>query len=134
MKELFIVIALLLVGAVSVLAALRVKTSQAASCGNPVASMDSLDFINKSDRAVTGVYLSNISGWGANIVGGTPLAAGERRKLQLDRGFLPRTNDVKIVYEDGGVRYWKRLPIRGIFQLTNDERGEPRFEEVVVGT
>ena len=134
LKEIAIIAVLLVVCAAVVCLAVRIKSANALSSGCGVPSMGTLNFTNKAAKAVKGVYLSAAGGWSENLVTGTPLGSGESRLLKLDHGYLPGANDVKIVYEDGSEAIWQRLPMRGIFDITNDERGEPRYDVVALGS
>lgn len=131
-KEITIVVIMLVVCAAAIVMAVRIKAANAVSGCAP--SMATLNLTNKAGKAVKGMYLSAAGGWSENLVTGTPLASGESRLLKLDHGYLPGANDVKIVYEDGSEAIWQRLPMRGIFDLTVDERGEPRYDVVALGS
>ena len=133
-KEITIVVLLIVVCAAAVVMAIKIKAANAVSGCGSAPSMSTLNFTNKAAKAVKGLYLSSPGGWSENLVTGTPLGSGESRLLKLDHGYLPGANDVKIVYEDGSETIWQRLPMRGIFDITNDERGEPRYDVVALGS
>jgi hypothetical protein len=94
--------------------------------------MDELVFTNGTGRTVSRLFANAGGAQEQELLHGSFLAPGAKAVLRIDRWPLPNAADMKIVYADGSEKLWPGLPMRGVFSLEADSRGEPRFEDRTV--
>ena len=126
-RDFFVIAVTLLVCFGAVWAGLKLNL---AGRGQP--RMDELDFANETDRTISGIFVGVNGAQPQELLRGMALAPGAGATLKIDRWPLPDAADVRIVYEGGVEKLWPGLPMRGIFALRDDRRGEPRFEDQTV--
>ncbi|WP_455760207.1 hypothetical protein [Cloacibacillus evryensis] len=126
-RKIFILLAAALISAF-----MAAGTLYAAECSGGGAP---LEIVNKSGREITGLFLSQTGreSWSPNRLSG-PLAAGASASCDIGRDGILGLSDLKLTLKEGGKIIWRRLPILEIFSITADDKLEPRYERIKLGS
>ena len=127
LKDLLVVAATLFVCLCALYAGLRMNV-----IGRGQPKMDELVFTNGTGRTVSQLFADAGGAQEQELLRGSSLAPGGKAVLRINRWPLPNASDMKIVFADGGEKLWTGLPMRGVFSIEADSRGEPRFEDRTV--
>ena len=107
-------------------------TLHAADCAGGGAP---LEIVNKSGREITGLYISQTGKgqWSANRLP-KALAAGAQTSCDIGRDEILGLSDIRLTLKEGGEVIWRRLPILEIFSITVNNRLEPQYERIKLGS
>lgn len=118
------------------------RPASAEICGTPSPTEDpqqgntfSLEFINYSGSEIKGIFISETGRdiWSENLLDDSPLKNGDRASLDINRENRIGLADIKIIYSSGKEKFWEKLPILEIFEITDKKDGEPGYERIKLG-
>lgn len=123
---------LFLAAAALILTHSAAETLHAAECAGGGAP---LEIVNKSGREITGLFISQTgkNQWSANRLP-KPLAAEAQASCGIGRDEILGLSDIRLTLKEGGEIIWRRLPILEIFSITVDNRLEPQYERIKLGS